>query len=266
MALKTCPHCGHSVSNQATKCPACGKDPRFTAEELEQQEQQHKKKRKTIIISSVSAIVIALAVLCWIFIPRCVEYNKAMSLFNSGKYTAAVETFDALRSFKDSEQKALDARYQYVCTHQIRTDLTTLKYVEKLVAGNYPNIQQLSDSIYKWTCNAYTTDTEGGNPITRSFGIYDPLYFMLKVYGGKPDEKISVSYRMDFYVSAFAANLGYSNDSEYGSVPDEMADGSYYWLGWEDGICTARYNYVKITFYNADTNTMLTSAEAYIYY
>ena len=25
MALKTCPHCGHSVSDKATKCPQCGK-------------------------------------------------------------------------------------------------------------------------------------------------------------------------------------------------------------------------------------------------
>lgn len=46
MALKTCPHCGHSVSDKATKCPQCGKDPRFTDFQLEQQEQQRKKKRK----------------------------------------------------------------------------------------------------------------------------------------------------------------------------------------------------------------------------
>lgn len=48
MALKTCPHCGHNVSDKATKCPQCGKDPRFTDFQLEQQEQQRKKKRKKI--------------------------------------------------------------------------------------------------------------------------------------------------------------------------------------------------------------------------
>ena len=36
MALKTCPHCGHNVSDKATKCPQCGKDPRFTDFQLEQ--------------------------------------------------------------------------------------------------------------------------------------------------------------------------------------------------------------------------------------
>ena len=68
MALKTCPHCGHSVSDKATKCPQCGKDPRFTDFQLEQQEQQRKKKRKTAIIVSASILIAALAVLCVVFL------------------------------------------------------------------------------------------------------------------------------------------------------------------------------------------------------
>ena len=48
MALKTCPHCGHSVSDKATKCPQCSKDPRFTYFQLEQEDQQRKKKRKKL--------------------------------------------------------------------------------------------------------------------------------------------------------------------------------------------------------------------------
>lgn len=49
MALKTCPHCGHSVSDKATKCPQCGKDPRFTYFQLEQQDQQRKKNAKKLL-------------------------------------------------------------------------------------------------------------------------------------------------------------------------------------------------------------------------
>ena len=271
MALKTCPHCGHSVSDQATKCPQCGKDPRYTDSQLEQHEQQRKKKRKTTFIVSTSALMVVLAVLCAIFIPRYIEYshqmdayNEALSFFDSGEYKEAVLAFDALEGFKDSKQKALDARYQYVYNNRSRTNRTTLKYIEYLSSENYPNIQTLSDAIYKWTYSAYPTNKEKGDPTTGSFGMYDPLYFMFKVHGGRPNEKIHVKYRLDFYVSGFAASLGYFDNTEYGSVPYEMADGGHYWFGWQDGIGTARYSHVKITFYNADTNTTLAAAEAYI--
>ena len=58
MALKTCPHCGHNVSDKAKKCPECGKDPRFTDFQLVQQERRRKKKRKTNLIVSASAILV----------------------------------------------------------------------------------------------------------------------------------------------------------------------------------------------------------------
>lgn len=271
MALKTCPHCGHSVSDRATKCPQCGKDPRFTPDELEQQERQRKKKRKTTIIISVSAFVIVLAVFCAIFIPRYIEYSQQMdaykeaqALFKSSEYTRAVEAFDALGGFEDSAQKALDSRYQYVCTHQSRTDPTTLKYIEYLTSKDYPNIQSLSHSIYDWKCKAYVTDTENGAPTAKTFRTDSPLYFMFQAYGGKPDEEISVKYQIIFHVSPAAASWGYSNETQYGTFSYKLSDGQHYWTGWSDGIGANVYDRIDITFYNADTNEVLATAEASI--
>ena len=85
MALKPCPHCGHGVSDQATKCPQCGKDPRFNPDELEQQEQRRKKKRKTTIIASASVLVVALAVFCIVFLPRIAEHSRQMSAYNAAQ-------------------------------------------------------------------------------------------------------------------------------------------------------------------------------------
>lgn len=273
MALKPCPHCGHSVSDQATKCPQCGKDPRFTPDELEQQEQRRKKKRKTAIIVSASALVVSLAVFCAVFIPHYIEYsrqmdayNEAQSLFSSKEYTRAAEAFEALGDFEDSAQKALDSRYQYVCTHRSRTNTTTLQYIEYLTFKDYPNIETISHGIYAWKCKAYVTDAENGSPIAKTFGVNSPLYFMLQAYGGKPVEEISVKYRIDFHASSYAIRHGYTGETEYGTVPYKLSDGGYYWVGWSGGIGTARYDRIEITFYNADTNEELATAKASVQY
>lgn len=273
MALKPCPHCGHSVSDQATKCPQCGKDPRFTPDELEQQEQRRKKKRKTTIIASASVLVVALAVFCIVFLPRIAEhsrqmstYNAAQELFKSKEYTQAAEAFDALGDFEDSAQKALDSRYQYVCTHRSRTNTTTLQYIEYLTFKDYPNIETISHGIYAWKCKAYVTDAENGSPIAKTFGVNSPLYFMLQAYGGKPAEEISVKYRIDFHASSYAIRHGYTGETEYGTVPYKLSDGGYYWVGWSGGIGTARYDRIEITFYNADTNEELATAKASVQY
>lgn len=271
MALKTCPHCGHSVSDKATKCPQCGKDPRFTYFQLEQQDQQRKKKHKKTIIISASVLVAALAVFCIVFRPRIADhsrqisaYNDAQALFKSWKYTQAAEAFDALGDFEDSAQRALESRYQYVSTHQSRTDPTTLKYVEYLMEKNYSNIKALSRSIYAWKCKAYVTNEENGSPIAKTFGVNSPLYFMLQAYGGKPGEEISVKYRIDFHASSYAIRHGYTGETEYGTVPYKLSDGGYFWYGWATGIGTSLYDQISITFYNADTNEVLATTEVSI--
>lgn len=273
MALKTCPHCGHSVSDKATKCPQCGKDPRFTYFQLEQQEQQRKKKHKKIIIVSALVLVAASAVFCIVFLPRIADrsrqisaYNDAQALFKSWKYTQAAEAFDALGDFEDSAQRALESRYQYVSTHQSRTDPTTLKYVEYLMEKNYSNIKALSRSIYAWKCKAYVTNEENGSPIAKTFGVNSPLYFMLQAYGGKPGEEISVKYRIDFHASSYAIRHGYTGETEYGTVPYQLSDGGYFWYGWATGIGTSLYDQISITFYNADTNEELATAKASVQY
>lgn len=47
MALKPCPHCGHPISEQAERCPACHQDPRISPEKLvrRQEAEQTRKKR-----------------------------------------------------------------------------------------------------------------------------------------------------------------------------------------------------------------------------
>lgn len=254
MALKACPHCGHSVSDQATLCPQCGKDPRYTDAELEQMAAQRQKKRKIAIrIAGISVIAVCI-VLCAIFIPyflKLKSYNAAQALFDEGYYPQAVLAFDELGNYKDSVQKGLDARYQYANKNRDRRDPTTLKYLEHLIDADYPNSNSLSDEIYKWTGVSYATRWENGYPSTTDFRTDDPLYFYIEVSGGKPDEEIDVQYRIDYYVSANTKQAGFPVEADYETLSSKLKDGESAYVCWESGIGTSRYEWITITFSHA---------------
>lgn len=254
MALKACPHCGHSVSNQATLCPQCGKDPRYTDAELEQMASQRQKKRKNAIrIAGISVIAIFI-ILCAIFIPyflKLKSYNAAKALFDEGYYPQAVLAFDDLGNYKDSVQKALDARYQYADKNRDRHNPTTLEYLECLIEADYPNSSSLSDEVYKWSGVSYATRCENGYPSTMDFRTDDPLYFYIEVSGGKPDEEIDIQYRIDYYASANTKQAGFPRDSDYETLPYKLKDGESAYVCWESGIGTSRYEWITITFSHA---------------
>lgn len=261
MALKPCPHCGHNVSDKATKCPQCGKDPRFTSRQLEQKAVQRK---KSIYILRISAVGIFIA-LCAVFIPyflKLKSYSAAQSLFDEGYYSQAVLIFDELGNYKDSVQRGLDARYQYAYSNQDRENPTTLEYVEHLIDASYPNSVALSDEIYKWTGVSFAARREGGIPALTDFEEDDPLYLYLDIQGGRPGEEVDVQYRIDYYVSDGAKLSGAPLESEYKTFPDKMKDGQSAYICWDSGIGTTRYEWITITFSHA--GVILSSTDVHI--
>lgn len=274
MALHPCPHCGHPISEKAEKCPQCHQDPRVTPEELAQRQQQRKKKRRVTLIASVSVFVVLLAVLCAVYIPRYIEHSRqveayaaAQELLDSGEYVKAAAAFDAMGEFEDSAQQALESRYRYVTIHKTRDNKQTRVYLAELVCAEYKDAASIEDEIYAWRITAFPCASKVKDHINEKywFGTDETLYFFVEAHGGKFGEKLSIDYRFDFYVSPYAASLGYSDDVEYGSVSSKLADGDDYGIGWGNGIGTARYSTVKITFYNAETNALLATSEVHIY-
>jgi hypothetical protein len=136
MALKTCPHCGHSVSDQAIKCPSCGKDPRYTDFQLEQQEQQRKKKRRTVGII-VAILVVIIATVCAIFLPNRIRYQKGIACREAKDYETAVDIFNSLGSYRDSDQMALLSMMDYIFAHPTSNDPISVKYAERLMEAGY---------------------------------------------------------------------------------------------------------------------------------
>ncbi len=75
-----------------------------------------KKKKKKMIIAatagSITAATIAFViVLNKVIIPNK-NYSHAMNLYNSGKYTEAIEAFEDLNGYKDSKDKITESQYQ----------------------------------------------------------------------------------------------------------------------------------------------------------
>ncbi len=265
MALKMCPHCGHSVSDKATKCPQCGKDPRYSDAELEQMDVKRQKRRKNTIRIARISVAFVFVTLCAIFIPyflKLKDYNAAQALFDEGHYPQAVLAFDELGNYKDSIQKGLDARYQYAYNNQDRKNPTTLEYVEHLIDAGYPNSVALSDEIYKWTGVSYAARREGGIPVLTDFGEDDPLYLYLNIQGGHPDEEVDIQYRIDYYVSGGAKLSGTPLESESEIFPDKMKDGESSYVYWESGIGTTKYEWLTITFSHA--GEVLSSTDVHI--
>ncbi len=78
--------------------------------------ERKKKKRITLIsctaIGSITAATIAFViVLNKVIIPNK-NYSHAMNLYNSGKYTEAIEAFEDLNGYKDSKDKITESQYQ----------------------------------------------------------------------------------------------------------------------------------------------------------
>ena len=162
MALKTCPHCGHSVSDQATKCPACGKDPRYTAEELEQQEQQCKKKRKTrrktAVIIAVVAVVCAVVLICLCVGRNMLHYQQGLAYRAVKDYESAVDVFDSLGSYRDSAHMAQLSMRDYIYAHPTSNDPISVKYANQLIEAGYAGeLERILPRYFEWKRSTTTS-------------------------------------------------------------------------------------------------------------
>lgn len=257
MALKTCPHCGHSVSDKAVKCPSCGKDPRYTDFQLEQQEQQRKKKRKTAIII-VAAAVVFLATLYFSLLRPAIKYQSACRALESQDYRTAAESFISLGEYRDSGNLAQKAMYSYAASHISRSDKNTVQYVKRLQEDGYPGADTLHDKLYRWWATIFTC----ANPVDRNsrpkFHDGDPIYFHVTFGGGEPGE--TLTFRYEIFVESRYSSL--DDHEEAGTaIYDPAETDNTWWYGWEDFPANG-YRYASIKIYDDSTNELLGEAGA----
>ncbi len=116
------------------------------------------KKLAIIIIPIIIALIIG-GFLGVIYFPKYLEYEKAMELYNSGKYNESIVAFESLNKYKDSPVMVLQNQYSIAVDNLQRENYEeAILQFEKL--KGYSNSEELlNESIYS-TAQAYENEKE----------------------------------------------------------------------------------------------------------
>ncbi len=149
------------------------------------------------------------------------QYANAIEYCNNGKYVNAVDVFDKLGDYEDSINKANEARYAYVKSHELNSNRTTYSYLQELIANNYLDSQSIYDELYRWEAtvivnNSKTDETSDYTSLSK----YDTIYVHVKLSGGAPNERVKLKY-------TYAWPGSKSETDEWDS---EWQDGSSSWF------------------------------------
>lgn len=130
MALINCPECGKEVSDSAVMCPNCGYNVKNHVDNqktnIDKQdvsvEQKIKRdvsnkpksnrnydKKKITIIACISIVVLFIA---FVFGSKIVNYNTAVKYYDMQEWSMAIEKFEELGNFSDSQELLQKAKIE----------------------------------------------------------------------------------------------------------------------------------------------------------
>lgn len=153
---------------------------------------EEKRKKRNIAIGIIASlftiILITTLILLDTFVWTPNQYNAAIELYNSGKYTEAVKEFSDLGTYEDSENWVKKSKYEYIQRNKNNTDTTTYEYLESLKQEGYRDCVSIYDKLYVWNVeiviNKSETDTKSNTVSIAKPG--DRIYVHVNVSGGYP--------------------------------------------------------------------------------
>ena len=140
-----------------------------------------------------------------------------MTLMNSGEYVEAIDIFEELADYEDSQDYLLLAKAGYVNEHLDREDTRTYWYLRELkdLSEGY---REVYDTLYQWRVEFLAVNTEEDDETTNlsSASAQDKVYWHFKVTGGTPGAEADLYYQV--FVTGEKAELdkfneAYSNNS-----------------------------------------------------
>ncbi len=155
MALIKCPECKKKVSDQCDRCPSCGYPISSNLDTVEPCKDyfaiataflkriinsiRTRKQLKIVLIATCSFLVISTIVGIVIYnsiLPKMEAYEAAVELLEEGSYKDALQEFEELGTYKDSQEKA------NICKFQLALNLeASCEYAEAAILykelGNY---------------------------------------------------------------------------------------------------------------------------------
>lgn len=175
MALIICPECNKEISNSVKKCPHCGY-------KIKMKQKKPKKepriltttKRKKVFVVVISIIILALLGTGGFFgykyyFEPMSNYKKAEELLRDNNFEEALDEFEKLADFKDSEIRVLEVHYkkaEYLLESQSYEEAVE----EFEAAGKYEDsVEKIKEAKYEWADN---TDTDKAIELYKELGDY----------------------------------------------------------------------------------------------
>ncbi len=156
-----------------------------------------------------------------------VKYQQACDKLKNGALTAAMELFEELDVYKDSDEMVLESKYRYVLRHRNNDELTTYNYLKELKREDYKDSSDIYDELYAWEAQVFAVNTnETSRNDMDSISRADPIYFHVKISGGEPRASVRIHVKTTF---PDGESSEYIFDNEY-------SDGDSCWYGWAEGI------------------------------
>ena len=242
-----CPKCNKTLPEDSAFCHYCGtaitiktaeqNEPRTTAEKYAATHtysnppayRSNVASKKTSSKKALTAILIMFAIVIVgvvgvaIGIPEY-KYSQACSALDDELYFKAIEAFEELDGYKDSEKKINEAKYKYVLDNKNNDNSTTYEFLSELKRIDYKNSTDIYDDLYEWKITMLAINTSENDETTNKNSIskYDTVYFHFRLTGGKPNETVRIK------VVDIPPN-GNSGDYYFDSV---WEDGDILWYSW----------------------------------
>ena len=158
--------------------------------------------------------------------------------------------FEDLNGYRNSENKILEAKYQYVIKHENNNDKTTFTYLKELKRQDYKDSAEIYEDLYEWRVTVIAVNSSEDDETTNKSSISrsSPIYFHIKLTGGEPNGSMRITVKPHYP----------DGDTGEYTFDDKWTDGETGWYGWYDGL----YEYpeygatgtLQCKFYDEDGN------------
>lgn len=129
MALINCPECGKQVSDSAVMCPNCGFNVKDNVESqktnitkptlsneprvVDTIPKSHRNNKKVAVIAIIcTCVALLLAISIYSYASKIIKYNNAVNYYEMQEWEMAIESFEELESFSDSEELLQKSKLQ----------------------------------------------------------------------------------------------------------------------------------------------------------
>lgn len=173
------------------------------------------------------------------------KYQKACHYLAKQNYRRAIALFGDVMDYKDSEQKINECMYGYVLDNKVDYDTETYNYLCLLKAANYKDSAAIYEDLYAWKVTILWSTGKYDTNYKTSFHKSNSVYCHFTLSGGTPGGKTAL-----YYSGTEPYRVGGSFDGYY----EDVVSGQSGWLWWEEGFSTT--GNLNVYFYDEDQNVI----------